>query len=152
MNEEKKLRISAIREGTVIDHLPSESTFKVVDILNLREHDGIVTVAMNLKSKALGTKGIVKVGGRELTKKEVDQIAIVAPKATINIIKDYDVIKKSSVELPKELDHIIKCSNPNCITNVQKTATLFYVKSRSPLRVLCHHCERVMESKDISLI
>lgn len=148
----KELRISAIREGTVIDHIPAQATFKVLDILNLKEHKGIVSFATNLKSKSLGKKGIVKVGGRELTKKEVDKISIVAPKATINIIKNYEVIKKSKVEIPEEFYNIIKCSNPNCITNNEKVKTLFHVINKAPLQVNCHHCERVMESNEITLI
>lgn len=148
----KELRISAIREGTVIDHIPAQVIFMVVDILNLKEHKGIVSVATNLNSKALGVKGIVKVGGRELTKKEVDKIAIVAPKATINIIKDYEVVKKSNVDTPEEFYNIIKCSNPQCITNNEQIKTLFRVINKAPLQVICNHCERVMEAKDITLI
>lgn len=148
----KELRISAIREGTVIDHIPAQATFIVVDILNLKEHKGIVSVATNLNSKALGVKGIVKVGGRELTKKDVDKIAIVAPKATINIIKNYEVVKKSKVEIPEEFYNIIKCSNPQCITNNEQIKTLFHVINKAPLQVICHHCERVMDTKDITLI
>ncbi|MBW2975328.1 aspartate carbamoyltransferase regulatory subunit [Candidatus Woesearchaeota archaeon] len=148
----KELRISAIKEGTVIDHIPAQATFKVVEILNLAKNKDIVSVATNLKSKALEKKGIVKVGGKELTKKEVDEIAIVAPQATINIIKDYDVIKKSNVELPAEFDNIIRCSNPVCITNNEKVKTLFHVVNKAPLEIKCHHCERVMGVDDIILI
>ena len=96
----KELKISAIRHGTVIDHIPAKSTFDVVNILGLREHRGVISVAGNLKSKKLGRKGIVKVGGRELTKKEVDEISIVAPNASINIIENYNVKRKSKVEVP----------------------------------------------------
>ncbi|MBW2989186.1 aspartate carbamoyltransferase regulatory subunit [Candidatus Woesearchaeota archaeon] len=148
----KELRISAIREGTVIDHIPAKEVFKVVDILNLAEHKGIISVASNLRSKALGKKGIVKVGGKELTKKEVDEISIAAPDATINIIKGYEVIRKSNVELPEDFDNIIRCSNPSCITNHEKVKTLFHVVSKKPLQVVCHHCERMMENDKISLI
>lgn len=148
----KELRISAIREGTVIDHIPSQAAFHVVDILSLKDHQGTVSVATNLKSKTMGLKGIVKIGGKELTKKEVDKISIVAPKATINIIKNYDVIKKSQVDLPGEFYNIIKCSNPDCITNIEKVKTLFRVIKKSPLQVSCHHCERVMDATNITLI
>jgi aspartate carbamoyltransferase regulatory subunit len=148
----KDLRISAIKEGTVIDHIPASSAFKVVEILELANHKGIVSVATNLKSKSLGKKGIVKVGGRELTKKEVDEISIVAPKATINIIKNFEVTKKSQVEIPDEFHDIIKCGNPNCITREEQIKTLFHVLDKSPLKVICHHCERVMAAKDITLL
>ena len=83
----KELKISAIEEGTVIDHIPTDATFKVVDILDLENHNGIVSIATNLQSKSIGKKGIVKVGGKSLTQEEVNKIAIVAPDATVNLIK-----------------------------------------------------------------
>jgi len=147
----KELRVSAIREGTVIDHIPANKVFEVVDILKLREHDNIVSVATNLKSKKLGKKGIIKIGGRELTKKEVNEIAIIAPAATINIIRNYEVKNKSKVELPNRFENIIKCSNPKCITNNEEVKTLFYLITKKPLKVKCHYCERVIEGNEIKL-
>ncbi|MBI2577034.1 aspartate carbamoyltransferase regulatory subunit [Candidatus Woesearchaeota archaeon] len=144
-------KISAIRDGTVIDHIPAERTFDVVDILNLRAHPDVISLGMNLKSKQLGKKGIVKIAGRELTKEEVDEIAVIAPKATINIIKDFSVIKKEPVALPEHFSNIIRCPNPNCITNKQKISTLFHVVGQEPLSAACHYCERVVEEKEIVL-
>jgi len=148
----KELKIPAIKEGTVIDHIPSRETFKVMRILDLREFNQMISVALNLKSKALGKKGIIKVRNRFLTQDEVNKIAILAPHATVNIIKDYDVKEKINVDIPEEIHSIIKCSNPKCITNNEKVKTSFSTLSKSPLHVLCNHCERVMESKDITLI
>ncbi|MBS3102795.1 aspartate carbamoyltransferase regulatory subunit [Candidatus Woesearchaeota archaeon] len=148
----KEQSVSAIKEGTVIDHIPSDSTFKVVEILNLEGHRNIISIGTNLESKRMGKKGIVKVGGKSLTKEEVDKIALVAPNATVNIIKDYDVRKKLHVAVPDELENIIKCSNPNCITNNEKTDTKFYVVKKEPLKVKCHYCERLMEKEDIKLV
>ena len=93
----KELKVGAIREGTVIDHIPTNSTFAVADILDLKNYDNIVSIATNLPSKRTGKKGIVKVGGKFLTKDEVNKIALVAPKATVNIIKDYEVKQKIKV-------------------------------------------------------
>ena len=121
-------------------------------ILDLREFNHAISVALNLKSKALGKKGIIKVGNRFLTQDEVNKIAILAPHATVNIIKNYEVKEKINVALPEEIPDIIKCSNPNCITNKEKVKTSFKVVNKTPLQVICHHCERVMDSKDITLI
>lgn len=147
-----KLKVSAIREGTVIDHIPAENVFKVVDILDLENHDSIVSVATNLQSKTAGKKGIVKVGGKSLTEAEVNKISIVAPKATINIIKDYKVKKKEKVKLPEEFVGVLKCSNPKCITNAETVKTKFTVESKEPLKVRCYHCERTMKSPNIELL
>ena len=148
----KELTIPAIKEGTAIDHIPSRVTFKVMRILDLKEFKHAISVALNLKSKTMGKKGIIKVGNRFLTQDEVNKIAILAPNATVNIIKDYKVKEKIKVDIPDTIHNIIKCSNPNCITNNEKVKTLFHVINKAPLQVLCHHCERVMEAKDITLI
>lgn len=140
----KELKISAIRNGTVIDHIPAKSAFKVAKILNLDKEENIVSVATNLKSKMLGKKCIIKVGGKVLTKEEVDKIAIVAPNATVNIINEYDVKKKIKVHLPDYMENIIRCTNSNCITNSEKVKSKFYILSKNPLKVRCHYCERII--------
>lgn len=148
----RELKVPAIKEGTVIDHIPSRVTFKVMRILDLKEFKHVISVALNLKSKTMGKKGIIKVGSRFLTQDEVNKIAILAPNATVNIIRDYKVKEKISVNLPNKINNIIKCSNPNCITNNEKVKTLFHVINKAPLQVICHHCERVMEANEITLI
>ena len=148
----KELNIPAIKEGTVIDHIPSRVTFKVMRILDLNEFKHIISVALNLKSKTMGKKGIIKIDSRFLTQEEVNKIAILSPNATVNIIKDYKVKEKIKVNFPDDINNIIKCSNPSCVTNNEKAKTLFQVVNKAPLQVICHHCERVMEAEDITLI
>ena len=148
----RELNISAIDEGTVIDHIPTDATFKVVEILDLENHKGIVSIATNLQSKSMGRKGIVKVGGKGLTQNEVNKIAIVAPDATVNIIKNYDVKEKIKVKTPDVIDNVVKCSNPVCITNSEQVPTKFYVVKKDPIRIRCHYCERIMGKEDIGII
>ena len=148
----RELKISAIGEGTVIDHIPTDATFKVVEILDLENHDGIVSIATNLQSKRIGKKGIVKVVGKSLTQSEVNKIAIVAPDATVNLIKNYDVKEKIKVKTPDVIDNVVKCSNPVCITNNEQVATKFYVVKKDPLKIKCHYCERSMGKDDIEII
>lgn len=144
----KELKITAIKDGTVIDHIPSGSTFKVADILNLKDTPNVITVATNLQSKLSGKKGIIKVAEKTLTEDEVNKIAVVAQDATVNIIKDYGVKKKIKVEVPKEFYKIIRCSNPACITNNEDVPTKFKVLKNKPLKVKCHYCERCMERSE----
>jgi aspartate carbamoyltransferase regulatory subunit len=148
----KELSISAIKDGSVIDHVPSNAALKVVDILNLKGIRGVISVATNLSSKEMGKKGIIKISGKYLTEEEIDKIALIAPHATVNIIKGYDVKKKVKVVIPSTIKKIIKCSNPNCITNNEKITTKFYVLNKDPLKVRCHYCERNMEQEDISIL
>jgi aspartate carbamoyltransferase regulatory subunit len=152
IQENRELKISAIEEGTVIDHIPADATFKVVEILNLEFNMGIVSIATNLHSKKLGKKGIVKVGGKYLTKEEVNKIAIVAPDASVNIIKNYNVIDKIKVKTPEIIDNVVKCNNPVCISNNEKISTKFYVLQKDPIKIKCHYCERIMGKEDLEII
>jgi len=148
----RELKISAIDEGTVIDHIPTDATFKVVEILNLENEKGVVSIATNLQSKRIGKKGIVKVGGKNLTQDEVNKIAIVAPDATVNIIKNYEVKEKIKVKTPDVIENVVKCSNPVCVTNHEQVPTKFYVSKKEPLKIKCHYCERNMGKEDIEII
>jgi len=148
---EKTLRVSKIRDGTVIDHITSGHALDVVKILGITGRTGgVVTVAMNVPSKKLRVKDMVKVEGRELSSKEVDRIALLAPHATINIVRNYRVVEKQRVKLPPTIRGIIKCANPACVSNssepVQPT---FYVERDEPLHLKCHYCGYIMEKQDV---
>ena len=147
-----ELKISAIDEGTVIDHIPTDATFKVAGILDLKNHKGVVSIATNLQSRSIGKKGIIKVGGKSLTQDEVNKIAIVAPDATVNIIKNYSVKEKVKVKSPDVIENVVKCSNPVCITNNENVSTKFYVVKKDPLKIKCHYCERSMGKEDIEIV
>ena len=149
--EEITLRVSKIKDGTVIDHITSGHALDVVKILGITGKSGnIVTIAMNVPSKRMGKKDIIKIEGRELKAEEVDKIALIAPNATINIIRDYKVVDKKRVQLPKVIKNIVRCANPACISNsnepVQPT---FYVESQEPLYLKCHYCGYLMERDEI---
>ena len=145
------MNVSTIRHGTVIDHIESEATFKVADILQVQHEPHMVLVGMNLESKHLGKKGIIKIENRVLTPDEVNKIALIAPRATLNIISDFKVVEKFKVELPEQIRRVVKCFNPRCITNQQEIETRFEVVEERPPALRCHYCERVMRGQDIIL-
>jgi aspartate carbamoyltransferase regulatory subunit len=147
----KKLEVSAIEEGTVIDQIASKSTFKVANMLNIQDIDQVVLVGVNLSSKKLGKKGIIKIGGKSLTQEEVNKIALIAPDATMNIIKDSEVVRKFKVAIPDDIEGFLRCFNPNCVSNHQKIRTRFHVINKNPIKIKCHYCERLMGSDDIEL-
>ncbi len=146
----KTLWVSKIKDGTVIDHITSGHALDVIRILGITGRSkGVVTVAMNVPSKNLGVKDIVKVEGRELNSKEVDKIALLAPHASINIIRDYKVVEKQLVKLPSVIRGIVRCANPSCISNSSEPVEAkFYVDCEEPLRLRCHYCGCVMEKAD----
>jgi aspartate carbamoyltransferase regulatory subunit len=145
----KELKITPIKDGTVIDHITPGRALKVLRVLNLPEStSSVVSILMNVMGKK-GKKDIVKIENRELDPKELDKIALIAPKATINIIRDYDVVKKHSVEIPDEVVGITRCSNPTCISNAREPVeSRFHVISKDPPRIRCYYCER--EPEDIA--
>jgi len=147
----KTLRVSKIKNGTVIDHITGGHALDVVRILGITgRRAGVVSIGMNVPSKRLNVKDIVKVEGRELDASEVDKIALLAPRATINIIKDYKVVEKKRVKLPGILKGIVKCDNPACVSNsTEPVQSKFYVEKEEPLRLKCHYCGHVMEKGDV---
>ncbi len=149
--DEITLRVSKIKNGTVIDHITSGHALDVVKILGITGKSGnIVTIAMNVPSKRMGKKDIVKIEGRELKAEEVDKIALIAPNATINIIRDYGVVEKKRVQLPKIIKNIVRCANPACISNSKEPVQpTFYVESEEPLYLKCHYCGYLMERDEI---
>ncbi len=147
MKEKKIKRVSAIQNGTVIDHIPAEATFKVLQILNLGNES--ITIGSNLSSKKMGLKGLVKISNKILTKEELNKMAVIAPHASVCVIKDYKVKNKFHVEIPKILENILKCFNPECITRNEEVPTKFYVVRKRPLKIRCHYCERTFEKDEI---
>jgi len=114
----QELYVKKIHNGTVIDHISAGHALDVLKILNIDGHDGnIVSIAMNVASKHQNKKDIVKVEGRELKPSEVDKIALIAPGATINIIREFEVAEKNRVKLPDTIGGIVRCANPSCISN-----------------------------------
>jgi aspartate carbamoyltransferase regulatory subunit len=151
--ENKQVKIvAAIKEGTVIDRIPSDKLFKVVSILHIEDLSDQVTVGNNLESHELGTKGIIKVSGKFFNSKDINKIALIAPNAKLNVIKDYVVVEKKTLHLPSILEDIVKCGNPNCITNHEPMMTRFHVEDNKTLTLRCHYCERVMSGEDVRIL
>ena len=151
MAEEKELRVQKIKEGTVIDHISAGGSLSVLKILGIMgREDNIVSIVMNVPSHSLGKKDIVKVEGRELNREELDKIALVAPRSTINIVRNYVVVEKQKPRLPKMIKGIVKCANVACISNSNEPAdSIFYVENDDPLRLRCYYCSRYLEKDDI---
>jgi aspartate carbamoyltransferase regulatory subunit len=147
-----ELEVSAIANGTVIDHIPADVTFKIVQVLDLYNHPGAITVGTNLASKTLGKKGIIKIADRFLTDEEIGRLSVVAPNVTLNIIKDYQIIEKKYVQYPKLIVGVVKCSNPKCITNHQPVATKMELFDEKLKSLRCVYCERVMQPEEIELL
>lgn len=139
-----ELVVSAIENGTVIDHIPVNTVLMVLNILGLSDYEDEVLIGINLHSKKYGKKGIIKVRNKYFEQNDLNKIALVAPNATLIVIKNYEVIEKKAVEIPNKIEKILKCINPNCITNKETIDTKFNVLEKNPLKIQCHYCEKTM--------
>ncbi len=152
MSSKKELIISKIRNGVVIDHIPAGRALLVLRLLGISGREGFrVALVMNVDSRKLGAKDIVKIEGRELTKDELNLVALIAPTATVNIIRDYEVVSKFKVSIPDVIEGSLRCKNPKCITNQQREPirSRFRVLSREPPRLICDYCGTIHELSDI---
>jgi aspartate carbamoyltransferase regulatory subunit len=148
---DKELRVSKIKDGTVIDHIRGGYALDVVKILGITgKEKRVMTIAINVPSKRFGVKDIVKIEGKALDSQEVNRIALVAPHASINIVRNYEVVEKLEVKLPETIEGIVKCSNPCCISNSQEpVVSKFYIKTEEPLQLKCHYCGVTLEQTDV---
>ena len=144
--------VSAIKDGTVIDHIPPKSLFKVISILGLEKINAQITFGNNLYSKKLGKKAIIKIADRYFDDDEINKIALVAPEAKLNTIRDYSVVEKHEVSVPHEVTGIVKCVNPKCITNNEQITTKFYVTAKKPVTLKCHYCEKMVEQEQMTIL
>ena len=148
---EEELRVKKIREGTVIDHIAAGNALAVLKILGLTgSGDNVVSIVMNVPSKKLTYKDIVKIEGRELNPSEVDKISLIAPQASINIIRNYAVVDKQNTKMPSVIRGIVQCANLSCISNSNEPMSpIFIIEKEEPLKLRCHYCNRVMNKTDI---
>ena len=152
----KELNVSALKNGTVIDHIPAKALFNVINILKLEKcGDGMITFGTNLDSNRFGQngkKGIIKIADVFFEESDINKIALVAPTAVLNVIKDYEVADKKKISMPKTIIGIVKCQNPVCVTNNEPVMQKYEVVSSAPVALRCYYCEKVTEEHDFKLI
>jgi aspartate carbamoyltransferase regulatory subunit len=152
MKEPKQMSVSAIQNGTVIDHVPAKYLFKVIQILGLDRIENQITFGTNLESKKLGRKAIIKISGVYFEDEDINRIALIAPDAKLNIIRDYEVVEKKVVVVPDTITGIAKCMNPKCITNYEQVTTKFKVVSKKNVALKCHYCEKITNQENLHII
>ena len=150
--KKKELQVAALENGTAIDHIPPRQLFKVADMLSLKELENTITIGNNFHSKKMGSKGIIKIADKFFEEDVINRIAHIAPNVILNIIRDYEVVEKKTVELPDELVGLVKCNNPKCITNNEPMPTRFDVIDKESGTVKCRYCERKINKEDIIIL
>lgn len=148
----KELAVAALKAGTVIDHIPSGALFKAVRILGIEQMERHITIGFNLDSRKLGKKGIIKVADIEFDEADLNRIAIIAPGAVVNVIRDFEVVSKRGVSLPETVTGIVRCPNPQCISNHEPMKTRFHIVERDPVLLRCHYCNHTVAGSDATLV
>lgn len=145
------LIVSKIKDGTVIDHIPAGRALAVLKVLGIKGNEGTrVALVMNVESEKMKIKDIVKIDGRSISEKEAELITLIAPTATINIIKNYEVVEKRKLNIPEKVEGLLKCPNPSCVTNNDVEAKSRFVReSASPLVLKCDYCETYITEEDV---
>lgn len=152
MSNKTERQVAAIKNGTVIDHIPAEKTYQVVNLLQLETLDTPVTIGYNYPSNKIGRKGIIKVSDKFFTDEEISRLSVVAQNVVLNIIHDYEVVEKKTVKTPDELRGIVKCNNPKCITNNEPMDTVFHVVNKEKGIIKCHYCDKEQFIEKVELV
>ena len=152
MSNKTERQVAAIKNGTVIDHIPAEKTYQVVNLLQLETLDTPVTIGYNYPSNKIGRKGIIKVSDKFFADEEISRLSVVAQNVVLNIIHDYEVVEKKTVKTPDELRGIVKCNNPKCITNNEPMNTVFHVVNKEKGILKCHYCDKEQFIEKVELV
>lgn len=150
---EKELKVTKIESGTVIDHIPAGRALEVIRILGITGKENYtVAILMNVESKKLGKKDLIKIENRVLEPREAQLISLVAPDATLNVISNFEVKEKYKLEPPKMIEGLIKCPNELCITNKQDEPILPKLKVVKGLKITleCIYCGATLNSEEIT--
>ena len=148
--ERRHQQVAALRHGTVVDHLNAGMALKALQVLGLPK-EGAALLGIHLVSEKMGRKDILKLENVEITGPEIEKLALFGPQATVSFIRDYKVVRKFQVELPEEIAGILRCPNPNCITNHERIQSRFRVEGRKPILVRCRYCERRIREEEFVL-
>ena len=147
--KEKTLSVPAICEGTVIDHIQSGQGLRILRLLKLHAAPPI-TLGLNLKSESMGLKDLIKVENIFLTLDQTAQIALFSPRATVNVIQNYQITTKYRVQLPRDIEEVLPCPNPCCITQMEKVPARFTILDRGgSIHLRCQFCEKVHQREEL---
>ncbi len=148
----KELVVSAIENGTVIDHIPADKLFQVIRALDLKDCTDQILMGNNLVSQKLGKKGIIKCQDKFFKKNEINKIALITPYATLITIRNYDVVEKIKIGIPDTIEGMVKCFNPKCITNNETVMQKFNVIDKEDIKLQCHYCQKITKKETLTFL
>ncbi len=147
----RQQQVAALRHGTVVDHLSPGMALKALELIGVPQ-EGAALIGVNLYSEKMNRKDILKLENLELTDDQIERLAVLGPNASVCFIREYEVVRKVRVTLPDRIAGVLRCPNPNCITNHDRLETRFDVEKKSPTTVRCHYCERLIAESEFTLL
>lgn len=148
----KTLSVSAIQNGTVIDHINAGQALRIIHLLDLLDKKYKVTIGLNLPSKGMIFKDIIKIENHILSNEEANEIIVFAPEATINIIQNFEVEKKITTSLPKSISGVFDCPNTACISHNEPVETFFYIETQGKqVNLACKYCEKTFDRNQVKV-
>ncbi|MBA5762145.1 aspartate carbamoyltransferase regulatory subunit [Vibrio sp. 404] len=151
MAKETQLQVEAIKNGTVIDHIPAQVGIKVLKLFSMDKTNQRVTVGLNLPSSALGHKDLLKIENVFINEDQASKLALYAPHATVNQIENYQVVRKLALDLPEQVNNVFECPNSNCITHGEPVESSFRVfEKNNDVRLKCKYCEKVFSREIVT--
>ncbi|MDR0296026.1 MAG: aspartate carbamoyltransferase regulatory subunit [Prevotellaceae bacterium] len=148
----KELVVSAIKNGTVIDHIPADKLFQVIRALDLNDCTEQILMGNNLTSHKLGKKGIIKCQDKFFQKEEINKIALITPHATLITIREYEVVEKIKIGIPDTIEGMVKCFNPKCITNNEVVTQKFTVINKEDVMLQCRYCQKITKKEMLTFL
>lgn len=141
------LNINSISKGIVIDHIDPGHGYYIFNILGLDKADFTVALIMNAVSKKHGRKDIIKI--ENVIDLDLKMLGFIDPNITVNIIEGEKITEKINLSLPDEVDNLIKCSNPRCITTVERSPKhSFVLIDRDEKKYRCKYCDQIYSWED----
>lgn len=144
--------VAALENGTVMDHIPSDKVFDVVNLLGLTGIHTPITIGANLSSRKMASKGIIKIADHYFNEEECRKLSVIAPNIVLNTIRNYDVVEKKAISMPDQVTGIIRCNNPKCITNHEPMQTVFDVIDKENDTLRCRYCNKEIHRGEIKLL
>lgn len=142
------LQITSIKNGIVLDHIKAGMGVKIFQYLNLDKVNNQVALIINAESKKNGRKDIIKI--ENCSDINYTVLGLLSPGITINEVENEVMINKVSPELPKVVEDIIICDNPNCITSEEKYIThRFTLVDKQKGNYKCEYCESIVNPSEV---
>lgn len=149
--EQNTLSVQAIENGTVIDHIPAGLGLTILRQFKLLAYGSAVTVGFNLPSQTQGKKDIIKIKEVSFSEQDANRLALFAPEAVVNTIRDFKVVQKLPLRLPDTISEVFRCPNANCASHSNPVCSRFYVKQQNgQTRLKCHYCEKTFAREAVA--